>query len=568
MDEIKNEGDEKKLEEKDSVINYDINMEKEVSKKKMFTNKRLIPILGIALIVILLGIIAVPKIQKNLELNKSYNTAVDLFNEKDYEKAAEIFSTLEDYKDSKDQYLNSFYCYGLKCLDEGKYSDAIKSFEKSEGYKDSNDKILEAHFKLGEQEYNKENYGIAAEELKKAGDFEGALEQYTKSVYEYGKSLVALYAYSDAVEQFKLIDYQDSKELANLYEQFEKTRCIDGKFRYKPKEFALILTDNFRDNGYNNYSASLGNVVDNQAIIELKYSDEIVDSVVLLEDIDDSNVSIGKISILLKNIGNMHEELEVYAVLYCIYLSDISLSFDEVKELGSNMMFIGSKTQRKNGIIYESTCNGTDLGLTIYAEVKQDSMVETNKTSKVEEAYDEASSLTIDDLDEDNSLGFTMHSYGDFVMQEEDEEWINSSFNKEGTVEDGALYRTMAMYLEGFSIGNPIEKYSKVLTGKEFNNRKDLKPYVDNAMEFISTKDNTRDRILKKLDSLKSVKQEFNKKKKTYHIQISDLTKCAKEMKISEQMLGYIFAHLNEYGAEIKFNGNSCKINLKIYGEN
>ena len=45
-----------------------------------------------------------------------------------------------------------------------------------------------------------------------------------------------------------------------------------------------------------------------------------------------------------------------------------------------------------------------------------------------------------------------------------------------------------------------------------------------------------------------------------YSIDILDMSECAKEMQISDKMLGYIFAMLDEYAVEITFNENSCHI--------
>lgn len=47
---------------------------------------------------------------------------------------------------------------------------------------------------------------------------------------------------------------------------------------------------------------------------------------------------------------------------------------------------------------------------------------------------------------------------------------------------------------------------------------------------------------------------------KNYTCTINDVTVCADELHISEEMLGYIMGALNDCGAEITFDGSSCVI--------
>lgn len=75
---------------------------------------------------------------------------------------------------------------------------------------------------------------------------------------------------------------------------------------------------------------------------------------------------------------------------------------------------------------------------------------ETN-TSKVKEAYDKATNLTVNDLTK-NSIGG--YEYNGLSIVETDREWIANSLNDKGTVEAGALYRSMATQLEGYTFAS------------------------------------------------------------------------------------------------------------------
>lgn len=83
--------------------------------------------------------------------------------------------------------------------------------------------------------------------------------------------------------------------------------------------------------------------------------------------------------------------------------------------------------------------------------VKKEDLKET-KTSDVEIAYNKACALTIGDLDRkiNSFTGTQRYYYNGLIIQPEDEEWLNSSLNKEKTLNQGALYRTIANYLDGF----------------------------------------------------------------------------------------------------------------------
>jgi len=47
-----------------------------------------------------------------------------------------------------------------------------------------------------------------------------------------------------------------------------------------------------------------------------------------------------------------------------------------------------------------------------------------------------------------------------------------------------------------------------------------------------------------------------------YDFEITDLTRAANEMKITEEGLGYILAMINEYGATVEFGENSYRCEM------
>jgi hypothetical protein len=182
---------------------------------------------------------------------------------------------------------------------------------------------------------------------------------------------------------------------------------------------------------------------------------------------------------------------------------------------------------------------------------------EKNKLSKTEEAYKIAANLTIKDLSYHNGH----YKYKDIDLLQEENDWIESPRNEDNTVEKGALYRKMAMLLEGYELGNDISKYDKHIFGFTASSRDELKPYVDNASQFIVTSDDLLTPVMEKFCTLSSV-SDYSEENKIYHFTIPDLSACAEEMQISEEMLGYIFDMLDMYGSMVSFDDNSCTFDL------
>lgn len=123
-----------------------------------------------------------------------------------------------------------------------------------------------------------------------------------------------------------------------------------------------------------------------------------------------------------------------------------------------------------------------------------------------------------------------------------------------GKADPGALYRKMAMLLDGFEIGNAWGKYAKNLIGYIPDTRDEFYPYVQNAKTFITTKD-ALTIIMTKLQSLKSTDGLFDIPNKKYDFKITSLKECAKELQISEECLGYILGELAEYGVSLEETG-------------
>lgn len=133
-----------------------------------------------------------------------------------------------------------------------------------------------------------------------------------------------------------------------------------------------------------------------------------------------------------------------------------------------------------------------------------------------------------------------------------------------GVVDQGAIYRKIATLLEGFNTGfNSGSQYSQYVIGDTISEKADFEPYYNKLSKFITT-ENSLENVMNKFKSLKSIEGDFNNNTKSYNFKINNLSNCAKEMNISEEMLGAILAMIDEYAPTIEFDGDSYSCKLKI----
>lgn len=159
--------------------------------------------------------------------------------------------------------------------------------------------------------------------------------------------------------------------------------------------------------------------------------------------------------------------------------------------------------------------------------------------------------------------GTIFYYYNRIPIDPDDAEFLNVSWNTSHSLNQGAIYRAVVNCLKGFDMGvNNGSYYSDMVFGIKDASKEELEPYVVNASQFIC-ENNAKEQILKKLESLGCVNGTFDYPNNNYQFTISDLVACANEMKISEEMLGYVFGVFAEYDANIEFQENSCSIMME-----
>ncbi|MCR1839258.1 hypothetical protein [Murimonas intestini] len=185
--------------------------------------------------------------------------------------------------------------------------------------------------------------------------------------------------------------------------------------------------------------------------------------------------------------------------------------------------------------------------------------------SDVQKAYDEALSIARKDITRDGKSYY----YGDINVLAEYVEWIDKYPNADENTEinQGAIYRSLAKRLKEFYTGG--DKYygnwksiCPIIFGFEaLDTWEEMLPYVENASIYI-TNENSFTEIMNKLQELECVEGTFDYEARNFDFVISDLSKAVSKLKISDEMLGYILAALDEYGPASLFDGNSFTFKL------
>ena len=119
----------------------------------------------------------------------SYRKAVQLYNNRRYDEAIEVFDRLDDYEDSAVLFTNSHYWAAIARMDDGNYAEALPRFLKLGDYKDSADRAVECKYQLGIQaivegnESDAEHYFLELGDYRKTADY---LRQINwRKIYDY-----------------------------------------------------------------------------------------------------------------------------------------------------------------------------------------------------------------------------------------------------------------------------------------------------------------------------------------------------------------------------------------------
>ena len=209
-------------------------------------------IVGAAALLITIIVLVVSAIQKN----NTYNQAMQLVSEENYQEAIVLFEQLEDYRDSENmliqvqdwrhqQILDGRYNEALQLVEQKEYEAAIAIFEELGIHRDSRDQLANAEELLRlqkEEEARAETYAVAMELLASGMD-EDENEAYSL--------LTELGDYKDVpqlLEKFQLVSTKDSLvATSSSYCDFEEVITYNdmGKVAFISREVELSFNKSY-----------------------------------------------------------------------------------------------------------------------------------------------------------------------------------------------------------------------------------------------------------------------------------------------------------------------------------
>lgn len=193
---------------------------KENNQKKI----KLYAIIGAIVAVVVVAVaITVPIILKTA----TYNEAVQLLENHQYDEAKQQFAELGSFKDSRDMMSEVDYRKAMDLLDQGEYASAAKLFNKLGSYSDSYTMVDESNYQFALHCLEEGSYYVAMEEFEKLDDYKDSEEQYKEAVYRYAKSWYERGSSDSALSLFEDIPgYKDVDSYLSGYAYLAETVYI------------------------------------------------------------------------------------------------------------------------------------------------------------------------------------------------------------------------------------------------------------------------------------------------------------------------------------------------------
>lgn len=197
-------------------------------------NRVLISLTTIVLLFFVIGVFHDRDIKMEL-----YDKAKDLYDDKKYSEAAEIFNGLGLYEKSLSYLVNSRnyikYNEGIEFYDKGQYEKAWENFSALEDFAESKEKAKESRYAYALQLYGEGKLEEAFSIFQELGDYEESLLMVASITLEL-KGEMEKRIYDVALQYYELEDYTSALDALSKIEDYEgsaelKAKCEDGLSR-------------------------------------------------------------------------------------------------------------------------------------------------------------------------------------------------------------------------------------------------------------------------------------------------------------------------------------------------
>ena len=142
-----------------------------------------------------------------------YNSAINMMEEKEYDKAMVAFSELNGFMDSEEKYKECQYIKAVKLCEAGKYTDAMEIFDSLGDYNDSKDLITECRYQSALLMIEENKCDEAINILEELGDYKESKDKINECNYKKACDMMEEGSYDKAQTMFESLgSYKDSKD--------------------------------------------------------------------------------------------------------------------------------------------------------------------------------------------------------------------------------------------------------------------------------------------------------------------------------------------------------------------
>ena len=162
----------------------------------------------------------------------TYSSAVDLYNNGEYDKAANMFDEISNYMDSGEYVLLSKYNSAKQSEKDGQFAEAAKKYSSLGDFSDSAERARKCNYLEAARLCENAQFGDAVPILESLGNYKDSGEMLTKAYYENGKKLLDEKNYESALNSLKNAEnYENSAELITEARYgYAQELASDGKY--------------------------------------------------------------------------------------------------------------------------------------------------------------------------------------------------------------------------------------------------------------------------------------------------------------------------------------------------
>lgn len=167
----------------------------------------------------------------------AYARGKSALEDRDYEKAREIFLGLGNYLDSEDMAKACLYEPALGMMEAGKYDEAVKTLSSISDYADSGELILKCNYLKGFTLEKAGDYDAAREAYQAAGNYDDARERANTLLMAKADALDAGGDWAEALELYRELDGWGEARL-----KWESCAMALASQAIKSRDYALAIS--------------------------------------------------------------------------------------------------------------------------------------------------------------------------------------------------------------------------------------------------------------------------------------------------------------------------------------